>query len=115
MKSILLPLLQKVCAEVVSGNSEIGWRMTSRVRSHSFINTMPKDTPSTISLVTFRDALADLEEPPFCTGPASLNANNSVLFYRAGNSPFAKYFVDEYGGERVYTAAMKTKKRNSSL
>lgn len=64
MKSILLPLLQKVCAEVVSGNSEIGWRyivgMTSRVRSHSFINTMPKDTPSTISLVTFRDALGSL-------------------------------------------------------
>ncbi|KIM35882.1 hypothetical protein M413DRAFT_449510 [Hebeloma cylindrosporum] len=52
---------------------------------------MPKDTSDADdALATFRDALADLEEPPFCTGVASLDANNSTLFYRAGNSPFAK-------------------------
>ena len=59
----------------------------------SFINTMPKNTTRNVSLVAFRDALSDLEEPPFCTGLASLDANNSILFYRAGNSPFAKYVV----------------------
>jgi hypothetical protein len=54
---------------------------------------MSKDTTGTDFLVAFRDALADLEDPPFCTGLASLNAKNSTLFYRAGNSPFAKYAV----------------------
>ena len=53
-------------------------------------NVMSKDIIGADPIVTFRDALSDLEDPPFCTGLASLNENNSTLFYRAGKSSFAR-------------------------
>jgi len=59
-------------------------------------NVMSKDIIEADPIVTFRDALSDLEDPPFCTGLASLDENNSTLFYRAGKSPFARSVVVFY-------------------